>query len=1188
MIALFKKRFILVASLICCSIFALFATDVFFKHVETTNGLSNNRVNAVFKDSKGYMWFGTASGLNRWDGTDMKVFLSDSRNAKSLPDNNVTSIQETRDGMLWVETGSGYAVYDPRTEDFDCEMNSILSKMGINGMHPDEIKIDRSHNIWINVKGEGVYYYKPSMKLLYEFTYNDQQQGLPEGEIISLSECQEGVIACYSNGRLICLDGERQRIIWQEDYVVEHEGAVNDSYYAFADRKDNIWLWNSSKLFIYKKASGEWLNSLDELAKGWNAVLPKSDDLHIRCMAQDTKGLLWIGTESAGLVLVDPNAKTIELITSDDSNSRTLRSNNIQSLYVDRNDVVWVGTAKHGVSYFSDNNFKFGVDWLGDITALAQDASGNLWYGTSDKGVLFQSASGETKVYNRQNSSLPSDIISSLAVSGNRTWVGSTRGGLSYIENGKVTVLEVTGEDTEALSSAIQALDVDAHGNLWIGTANSGLQLWNAATGGITTYSVESGHLPNNSVTSIKKSGNKLLIGTNAGLSVMQIDSKKFKTYIGNEKGDASFRSTSVTSVYGDSRGYYWVGSREGLSVYDPKTDCLALIGSEQGLASESILSITEDAQKNMWLTTADGVSKILVQSASQGKFPASFAVSNYNLQDGLQGASFNQNSILNTADGTIMFGGMSGVNSVEPKSQNVKVQDEHLFFTRLFLNGVEVEIRKTYDGVEILPMALTALNKLHLPHAASIQIGVASDCFARSEKLQYVYKLDGVDNAWVTGGKDGISYDNLPSGSHMLHLKALGAKGEEQTIEIIVANTFWLSGTAFLLYFLILAAIVLWILWMRPRRKAKLNEYKAMQDQLHMLQEIAEEFRAPVSTMIPPLNSLVEEEEDSRKREYLTTVHYQATQILSLTNKLQSLFQQESVKDVISDFKVKNSTPDTDVEEVVVEKKEKETKPAVRYHVLLVDDNEEFLNFLKDNMPESFDVLTATSAEAAWDLVCTEHPQLVVCESDMQEMSGSDLCNRLKSDKIYDRIPFILVTDSASASEIGDNGINNKVTTSADEYVAKPFNIQVLISRMNNLLGIHVSDADANLDEDESAIESRAIAATMDEQLRINAEQFVLQNVSRANLSVEEMAKSLNMSRAHLYKKITAITGKTPIEFIRYVRMKQAGMLLRQGSYAAEEVAFETGFTNVDSFVKFFKDEFECTPEEYRKQNRI
>lgn len=1187
MIALFKKRFLLVASLICCSIFAVFASDVFFKHVEASAGLSNNRVNAVFKDSRGYMWFGTASGLNRWDGTDMKVFLSDSRNAKSLPDNNVTSIQETRDGLLWIETGSGYAVYDPKTEDFDCEMNAILSKMGINEVHPDEIKIDRSHNIWLNVKGEGVYYYKPSMKLLYEFTFNDQQQGLPEGEIVSLSECQEGVVACYSNGRLICLDGERQRIIWQEDYVIEHEGGANDFYYAFADRKDNIWLWNTNKLFIYKKASGEWLNSLEELAKGWNTNLPKANDLHIRCMAQDSKGLLWIGTESAGLVLVDPNAKTIESVTSDDSNSRTLRSNNIQSLFVDKNDVVWVGTAKHGASYFSDNNFKFDVDWLGDITALVQDASGNFWYGTSDKGVLYRTSSGETKEYNRQNSSLPSDIISCLAISGNRIWVGSTRGGLSYIENGKVTVLEATDEDSESVSNAIQALDVDAHGNLWIGTSTAGLQLWSASTGGITTYSVESGHLPNNSVTSIKKSGNKLLIGTNAGLCVMQIDSKKFKTYIGNEKGDASFRSTSVTSVYGDSRGFYWVGSREGLSVYDPKTDCLASIGFEQGLASESILSITEDAQKNMWLTTAAGVSKILVQSASQGKFPSSFAVLNYNQQDGLQSTSFNQNAILNATDGTIMFAGMSGINSIEPKEQNVKLQEEHLFFTRLYLNGAEVEIRKTYDGVEILPMALFALDKLSLPHASSIQIGVASDCFTRSEGLQYVYKLDGVDNAWVTGGKNGIIYENLPSGSHTLHVKSIGAKGEELTIEIVVANIFWLTGTAFFIYFLIIAAVVLWILWMRPRRKAKISEFKAMQDQLKTLQEIAEEFRAPVSTMIPPLNSLVEEEEDSRKREYLTTVHYQATQLLSLTNKLQSLFQQETVNDTINDFKVKNTVVEEEVSDVAKEKEKRDTKPVTRYHVLLVDDNEEYLNFLKDSMPETFDVLTATTAEAAWEQVCTEHPQLVVCESDMQDMSGSELCIRMKSDRIYDRIPFILVTDSASASEIGDNGINNRVTSSADDYVAKPFNIQVLISHMNTLLGIREDGVESNVDEDESAIESRAIAATMDEQLRISAEQFVLQNVSRSNLSVEEMAKSLNMSRAHLYKKITAITGKTPIEFIRYVRIKQAGMLLRQGAYTTEDVATETGFNNVDSFVKFFRDEFECSPEEYRKQNR-
>ncbi|MCF0187224.1 MAG: hypothetical protein HUJ98_12130, partial [Bacteroidaceae bacterium] len=386
----------------------------------------------------------------------------------------------------------------------------------------------------------------------------------------------------------------------------------------------------------------------------------------------------------------------------------------------------------------------------------------------------------------------------------------------------------------------------------------------------------------------------------------MQIESKKFKTYIGNEKGDASFRSNSVICTLGDSRGFYWIGTREGLAVYDPKTDCLALIGAEQGLADESVFAITEDTQKNVWITTSGGISKITVQNASQGKFPASFSVTNYNQQDGLQNASFNQNSILTTSNGVVYFGGMSGLNSVEANAKKTAAVKENLLFTRIFVDGDEVEIGKYYGGVEVLPSAFYTLDKVSLPNNASIEICVTSDCFARSEKLQYVYKLDGIDNAWVSAGEHNIVYRNLPAGKYLLHLKGLNSQGEEKTLTIVVEPIFWLTTRAFILYAVVIALIILWLMWMRPRYKARRSRFKAMEEQLANLKNLAEEFRAPVSTMIPPLNSLVESEEDSTKREYLTTIHYQATQILNLTNKLQGLFEADQVEESISDMRVK------------------------------------------------------------------------------------------------------------------------------------------------------------------------------------------------------------------------------------------------------------------------------------------
>lgn len=1166
------------------------AEDVYFKHVEMQNGLSNSQINVIFKDSKGFMWFGTASGLNRWDGYQMKVFMSDSRNARSLPDNYIESIQEARDGVLWIRTGGGYVIYDPRTEDFDREVSSVLAKMGVRGV-PRNIRIDRNHNIWINVKGDGVYYYKTGMHLVHQFAYSDEQHGLPEGDIDCLDECREGMILCYTDGRLVCVNGEKKKVVWQEDYIAQNGGLKNDDYHAFADRKDNIWVWNRSRLYIFKKASGSWLNSLQDLADDWKTTAPSLVDNRIRGIAQDMTGKLWLATEHSGIILVDPNEKSIRVLEIDPNNIRSLRSNNIQSLFVDNTGLVWIGSAKYGVSYYADGIFRFQADWLGDVTALTQDGEGNFWIGTSEQGILIRDGkTGGIRNLTRSGSGLSSDYVSSLVVSGNRIWAGSPRGGVDWIENGKVSHLQSGPDGTALHTNNVQALCTDAHGNLWIGTQGFGLQCWNAQTGNFTTYNVESGHLRSDNVTALKRVGSRLLIGTGAGLTVMQLEGRKCQTYVGNIKGDISFRSTSVTCAWEDSRGLYWAGTREGLAIYSPKTDQLALLGKDEGLENELVLGLLEDPQHNLWVTTASGVSQIIVQPDQHANFSYVFHVYNYDRNDGLQ-AEFNTNAVWASADGILCFGGMAGINWINQKQKENRKIQERIFFTQLYVNGDEVEIGRSYGGRVILSSSLSTAREIILPYGADVIVKLAGDNYKRAEKLQYLYRLDGVDDAWRTGDAmfHGISYQNLSGGTYTLHVKTFSSEGsnEESVLILKVAPPVWFSWWAIAGYVLLFILLVAWWTRWRPKHKARKSRYQALKDRELQLKELAEEFRSPVLTMIPPLNALADDEVDDKKREYLTTVHFQAVQILNLVNRMQDFFHNGKIEDTLSAVKVKNRQEIVPESEVV----EKELGPVVaesKPRLLIVDDNPEFLEFVRFSLEGRFEVLTASSADQAWKLIVDEVPDLIICESDMGEMSGSELCSRLKSNRELDRIPFILVTDSASAAMIGDNGINNLITTSADDYIAKPFNIQVLISHVNQLLGIHMESMELQqVEKEESAIESKAISATMDEQLRINAEQFVLQNISRTTLSVEEMAKSLNMSRAHLYKKLTAITGKTPIEFIRAVRLRQAALLLRQGTFNVSEVAYEIGFNNPKNFSKYFKDEYGVSPSQYINDNR-
>ena len=176
-----------------------------FKTLDARNGLISSQINCVLKDQRGYMWFGTPSGLYRFDGYTFKNFQSNSQDGSSLPDSYIISIQEMLDGNLWIETSAGFCVYHPQTESFERDMKQIYASMGIEGK-PNVVFIDRHKNFWASIPNKGVVAYNMQQQTSYEFGYTNDAHGIPQGLICSLSECRDGAIAVYEDGRMVCCD----------------------------------------------------------------------------------------------------------------------------------------------------------------------------------------------------------------------------------------------------------------------------------------------------------------------------------------------------------------------------------------------------------------------------------------------------------------------------------------------------------------------------------------------------------------------------------------------------------------------------------------------------------------------------------------------------------------------------------------------------------------------------------------------------------------------------------------------------------------------------------------------------------------------------------------------------------------------------------------------------------------------
>ena len=226
--------------------------------LDAREGLTSSQVNCILKDSRGYVWFGTPAGLYRFDGYTFRNFQSDSQDGSSLNDSYINSIQEMLDGNLLVETSSGYCIYHPQTETFERDMKQTFARMGIETI-PSIVYIDRHKNLWGAIPNKGVVCYNQQQQLLYEFGYTNDAQGIPQGVVCSISECRDGAVIVYDDGKLVCCDVmHQQHTVWATEGLEQLKNRRTKSLRAFADQQDNIWLYGQGTLYMYNKSANLW------------------------------------------------------------------------------------------------------------------------------------------------------------------------------------------------------------------------------------------------------------------------------------------------------------------------------------------------------------------------------------------------------------------------------------------------------------------------------------------------------------------------------------------------------------------------------------------------------------------------------------------------------------------------------------------------------------------------------------------------------------------------------------------------------------------------------------------------------------------------------------------------------------------------------------------------------------------
>ncbi len=1224
-----------------------------FKTLDARNGLISSQINCVLKDQRGYMWFGTPAGLYRFDGYTFKNFQSNSQDGSSLPDSYIISIQEMLDGNLWIETSAGFCVYHPQTESFERDLKQIYASMGVEGK-PDVVFIDRHKNFWASIPNKGVIAYNMQQQTSYPFAYTNDAHGIPQGTITSINECRDGAILVYEDGRLVCCDIMRQQqTVWQTDHIAQQHLRKSKSLKVFADQLDNIWLYGQGTLMLYNKNANTWNTTIgDQLGLTSVAV-----DHSVNGMTGDRNGNIWVGTDRSGLVRINVNTHEMENVQPRGINPRRIDSETmaIQSVYVDDTDLLWVGTEKSGVAYYGSNIYKFDSDLIGDVTAIAQGADSTIWYGTGSKGIIGY------------NGTLASSKVSCMATTPDGSlWVGSKQNGLTRIQNGVGKIYSAARDSVKTLiDDHINALCSDKSGNLWIAT-NGGLQVYNPKMDTFSAYTRENGMLNTNNITSLfYGQNNRMLIGTAEGLVILDLSTREKTVLTGNSTNIQTFTNNYITQIYEDTRGLIWIGTREGLNILNTVKDEVSHLTEKDGLCNNSICGIVEDRNHNIWVSTSNGLSRVVTQRDHEdGTF--TYGLYNYSVYDGLQSNEFNMGAILTKNNGEVVFGGLYGVNWVRQGTKDDQESLPRVMLTQLFIGEEEILTGHEYGGRTILTSALNEISKIELANSQNtLTIKFAAGNYNQGERLQFMYWMEGLENDWRNGDAllHGVRFRDLSSGTYTLHVKAVSADGavsnQERTLEITIDRPWWISWWALTVYVIIaILVLAIWRYGIKKIRKvwrSKRTVIDELKRQREEIKNTSEDLRQPMARMTTIIGSLAEKEQTMEGREQLNSLHFQLLQVITRISEMQSTLENPEKKaestakdrmELNDRGEVAMISNSTDKELTAEIRPFKVDSQAKKFSVVFIDSNHEFLTFVNAHLREVYDFHVYDNIKDALPDIEMLNADLVVCKQDMDYMTGSELCSRFKMDPRRRKTKFVLLTDGVLSQQ---DMTDQNITLAADDYLAKPFNIQEAVIRFNKLMGLGPIEMESNAIEGEETrrLESRNASMTtatfhyddegaeqraaneenaediapheqeeeqpqqsgpmniggelmrqyyggntigdysmsdaMDQQLMRNIEQFVLQNMSRGQISLEEMATAMGMGRVPFYHKVRAITTKTPAEIVRDLRLKHACTLLVSTNINMSELAINVGFMTAENFANIFKDKFGMTPLEYR-----
>jgi ligand-binding sensor domain-containing protein len=755
----------------------LWADNYYFKQYQVENGLSNNIVTCCIQDTHGFIWIGTRDGLNRFDGYSFRIFRDTEVGSKPIGNNWILSLAIDSKGVLWVGTYMGIFKYNEKEENFDlipfCK-----------GMKVKNLVFDPSGNLWLILDGKLVKY--------NEQLDNHQTYTIPDnGYLNSFCFTPTGQIwLALSNGMLYQFDNTSGEFLGNDLYSHSPNFKIKDL--------TNIYpSITGEKLFIGSTTHGVKL--FDIQTNTYKDLMSKDIgqmEICVNDFIQITPNEVWIASES-GLFIYDIAKDTYFRINKRQQDPYSLSTNSLRTLYVDKENGIWVGTYSGGINYFSPSQpfqkyyaYPSENDLEGDIVHdITTDQYDNLWIATEDAGLNMLSAkTGKYTHYKPQSGikSISHQNLHGLIADGNKLWVGSLMGiDLIDIPGGKViNHYKINQNKTIVIMKKIP------NGMILAGTSN-GMYRYNKISDQFEPIPQFPANIRIQSI--LEDHEGIIWAGTfNKGL------------YYYNPKNGANGKfqhdtintnnSNTINDIFEDDDRNLWFATQEGLKKYNRQNDQVTRYTVKNGMPNNITFRILSDESKNLWVSTSSGLVCLNPQTNE---------IKVFKKENGLITNQFNYNSSWKNREGKMYFGTVKGMISFYPKEIRELENKIQVYLTNMTVFNETVNTKNT-----AIPISFA--NHITLKNNQStFSIDFSSLSFIAPSITEYAFCMEELDSKWIYLNNSHTAYfTKLSPGDYVFKVKGSNLSGvwneTPAKLQITILPPWWLSRTAWLFYFLI------------------------------------------------------------------------------------------------------------------------------------------------------------------------------------------------------------------------------------------------------------------------------------------------------------------------------------------------------------------------------------------------